>query len=166
MHRTATYKLSLDMTTACKEIFYDELQAIADAPGLVPAISLQTITPPMLRAMQARGGNPLGLSADDGPLLLADLNAQWDRPADDGRILQFSRNFVERTVQYARDHGLANGYLYQNYASQFQDVIAGYGAENKARLKSVAGRYDPTGVFQDLMPGYFKLDGPPAIWSQ
>jgi FAD/FMN-containing dehydrogenase len=45
-----------------------------------------------------------------------------------------------------------------NYASQFQDVVASYGKENQERLKRVARKYDPTGVFQRLVPGYFKLE--------
>ena len=37
--------------------------------------------------------------------------------------------------------------------------------ENQAKLKAVALRYDPNGVFQRLQPGYFKLDGAPATWD-
>ena len=57
--------------------------------------------------------------------------------------------------------GLANPYLYMNYASQFQDVVPSYGAANYAKLVATAKKYDPTGVFQTLEPGYFKLNGAP-----
>jgi hypothetical protein len=64
----------------------------------------------------------------------------------------------------AERRGRVNGYLYMNYASQFQDVIASYG-ESTEKLKSIARKYDPTGVFQRLQPGYFKLNGPPnTVW--
>jgi hypothetical protein len=46
-----------------------------------------------------------------------------------------------------------------NYASPCQDVVSSHGSANKQRLKSIAGEYDPTGVFQKLQPGYFKLEG-------
>lgn len=49
-----------------------------------------------------------------------------------------------------------------NHASKFQDPIASYGKENKARLQRIAAEYDPTGVYQTLQPGYFKLNGAPA----
>lgn len=57
-------------------------------------------------------------------------------------------------------------YVYMNYASQYQDVISSYGADNKAKLKSIASKYDPTAVFQRLQPGYFKLDRAPIPDSE
>jgi hypothetical protein len=53
-----------------------------------------------------------------------------------------------------------------NYASLDEDVIKGYGAANKQRLTSVAKKYDPTDVFQNLQPGYFKLNGPPVATTK
>lgn len=158
----ATYKLTNDMTTFVKDVFYNEIPSIANAAGLVPAATLQVITVPQLEAMQKNGGNPLGLSPSSGPLLLLNMNVQWLNQADDKRILEFNNRIIARTVAYAQQHGLAEDYLYMNYASQFQDVIASYGEVNKERLEDVSKKYDPTGVFQDLVPGYFKLDGPPS----
>ena len=45
-----------------------------------------------------------------------------------------------------------------NYASQDQDVFAGYGTNNKRKLKRIQREYDPEGVFARLQPGYFKLN--------
>ena len=61
----------------------------------------------------------------------------------------------------AKAKGKDTDYLYMNYASPYQDPIAGYGAANKAKLKAISKKYDPTGVFEILQPGYFKLDGAP-----
>ncbi|KAK6826153.1 FAD binding domain-containing protein [Apiospora arundinis] len=69
---------------------------------------------------------------------------------------------MKQIKQESRDLGVANDWVYMNYASQYQDVIASYGAENKAKLKRVAEEYDPRGVFQKLQPGYFKLDRAPV----
>ena len=49
-----------------------------------------------------------------------------------------------------------------NYGNKVQDVVAGYGAQNKAKLLSISKKYDPSGVFEKLQPGYFKLNGAPA----
>lgn len=62
----------------------------------------------------------------------------------------------------ARRRGLDNGYVYMNYASQYQDVISSYGDENKAKLKKIAVRYDPQQVYQGLQLGYFRLDRAPV----
>lgn len=158
----AAYKLSVEMMTYVKDVFYEELATVADAAGIVPAATLQVITVPQIEAMQKNGGNPLGLVPSDGPLLLNNMNVQWNDVADDQRILEFNKRVIERTTEWAREKGLAHEYLYMNYASQFQDVIGSYGAENKARLVQVGKKYDPTGVFQNLVPGGFKFDGAPV----
>jgi FAD/FMN-containing dehydrogenase len=53
--------------------------------------------------------------------------------------------------------GLHHRYIYQNYANISQDVFAGYGEENRDRLRKIQRKYDPEGVFSRLQPGYFKV---------
>jgi hypothetical protein len=157
-----TYKLNKAHVASVRDIFYEEIQPIIDAAGLVPAATLQVITQGQLAGMSKNGGNPLGLPASNGPYLLLNLNMMWTNAADDTRILQANQRIVDRTVALAQSMGLFEDYIYMNYASQFQDVIASYGATNKAKLKTIASKYDPSGVFQTLEPGYFKLNGPPV----
>ncbi|KAF1914540.1 hypothetical protein BDU57DRAFT_519588 [Ampelomyces quisqualis] len=158
---TWTVKLDESLATAAKDIFFEELPAIVDAEGILPAISLQVITEPILELMAQRGGNALGLSAQDGPLMSLLIACRWIQSADDGRINKFSDKVKNRVLAAAAAKGKASPYLYMNYASPWQDAVAGYGAANKAKLKSISKKYDPRGVFQKLQPGYFKLDGAP-----
>ncbi|KAJ9605215.1 hypothetical protein H2200_010605 [Cladophialophora chaetospira] len=158
----ATFKLDKTHVAAVRDIFFEEIQPIIDAAGIVPAATLQVITEGQLAGMAKNGGNPLGLPASNGPYLLLNLNMMWTNIADDTRILQANQRIIDRTVALAQSMGLYEDYIYMNYASQFQDVIASYGADNKAKLISIAAKYDPTGVFQTLEPGYFKLNGPPV----
>jgi FAD/FMN-containing dehydrogenase len=158
----STFQLSNEHLTFIKDVFYEELESIKDAAGLVPAATVQVITDGQLAGMARHGGNPLGLSQSNGPYLLLNLNTQWTNPSDDERILAANRRIIERSVAKANEMGIYEEYIYMNYASQFDDVIASYGAENKARLIEVSRKYDPTGVFQRLVPGYFKLEGPPV----
>jgi FAD/FMN-containing dehydrogenase len=44
-----------------------------------------------------------------------------------------------------------------NYAHPTQKVLQSYGEANLGRMRQVAARYDPNGVFQRLCPGGFKL---------
>jgi len=44
-----------------------------------------------------------------------------------------------------------------NDASRDQNPIAGYGAENVAKLKAVSEKYDPTQIFQVLQNDGFLL---------
>ncbi|KAF2111253.1 FAD binding domain-containing protein [Lophiotrema nucula] len=155
----ATFKLDQDFTSFIKDVFFEEIDGIVDAAALVPAATLQVITEPQLSHMSQNGGNPLGLSVEDGPLILLNLNMMWSHIADDERILLANSNIIKRTVAEAEARGLANQYIYMNYASQFQDVIGSYGKGNEERLRRVAGKYDPTSVFQRLQPGYFGFGG-------
>ena len=43
------------------------------------------------------------------------------------------------------------------YSGAGQEAIASYGADNVAKLRKIAKAYDPTGVFQRLVPGGQKL---------
>jgi hypothetical protein len=44
-----------------------------------------------------------------------------------------------------------------NYAAPWQDPIAGYGNEVRRRMQLASAKYDPMGVFQEQVPGGFKV---------
>ncbi|EUC41651.1 hypothetical protein COCMIDRAFT_29593 [Bipolaris oryzae ATCC 44560] len=156
-----TFKVDRDIFKTFIDIFFDMLPAIADAAGVLPVLSFQAITVPAMRKMQQNGGNPRGLNPDDGPICISNLAIMWTNAADNTRIMTFANSLMERLVAEADKKGLYSDFLYMNYASPYQDVIASYGAVNKQKLQDIAANYDPTGVFQTLQPGYFKLDGAP-----
>ncbi|KAF1847782.1 FAD-binding domain-containing protein [Cucurbitaria berberidis CBS 394.84] len=158
---TWTVKLDKEMATLAKDIFFEELPSIVNATNLIPAVSLQVLTEPLLEKTATKGGNTLGLDAKDGPLLLALVAIKWSNSADDDRINRFAARVKDRALAAATAQGKASPYLYMNYGSPYQNVVAGYGPENQARLKAISEKYDPTNVFERLQPGYFKLDGAP-----
>lgn len=49
------------------------------------------------------------------------------------------------------------GFRYLNYSDISQDPLSTYGEDNFKRMREVAMKYDPTGVFQTRVPGGFKL---------
>lgn len=112
--------------------------------------------------MAKNGGNPLGLSAEDGPFYIIQVACMWSNEKDDASIYKMISTVLTRIKAEAVARGVENDYVYMNYGSQFQDVIKSYGPDNKAKLKSIASKYDPRQVFQALQPGYFKLDRAPV----
>lgn len=158
---TWSNQLDKDVAAITKDIFFEELPAVVDAEGLIPALSLQVLTEPILEKTAANGGNPLGLDAKNGPIMNSLLAVQWKNRADDDRINKFAAKVMERALAVVKARGKTNQYLYMNYASPFQDVVASYGAGNKAKLKAISKKYDPQRVFEVLQPGFFKLDGAP-----
>ncbi|KAF7590773.1 hypothetical protein BBP40_002389 [Aspergillus hancockii] len=142
--------------------FFEVVPQVANISGANPVLLYQALTEPTLGNMTKSGGNALGLNASDGPLHLLHIACWWDNSADDNTIYGFIHNYLNMVNAEARKRGIAREYIYMNYASQFQDVISGYGADNKARLQKVATKHDPQGVYQTLQPGYFKLKGAPV----
>ena len=56
--------------------------------------------------------------------------------------------------------GSVNGLLNctpANYANPSQNVFGSYGKENVKKMRGLAAKYDPDGVFQYLCPGGFKV---------
>jgi FAD/FMN-containing dehydrogenase len=85
------------------------------------------------------------------------VSASWALPSDDATVLAAAQNIVTSINSTAHQLGLGHRYIYQNYASAAQNVFWGYGEENLEKLKAVRKKYDPSGVFEKLQPGYFKL---------
>ncbi|KAF1922609.1 FAD-binding domain-containing protein [Didymella exigua CBS 183.55] len=154
-----TFKLDRSLFSYLVNTFFELLPNIVSAENLLPTISIQLLTIPQLQQMQKHGGNALGISTADGPMFIMNLGTMWTSPADDARIFKFNNDIIARVREEASKKGLNNDYIYMNYASGYQAVISSYGDENQKRLKSVAEFYDPTRIFQELQPGYFKLDG-------
>ncbi|KAF9894028.1 hypothetical protein FE257_009000 [Aspergillus nanangensis] len=141
------------------EYFLSISPQVANISGINPVLIHQGITVPILKNMTKFGGNALGLDASKGPLHLMHVSTWWDNAADDDTVYQFVSSFADAVIAKAKSLGLYHEYIYMNYASQFQDVLPGYGAANLAKLQKIAAKYDPTGVYQKLQPGYFKLSG-------
>jgi hypothetical protein len=161
-----TVKADASLATVAKDIFYQELPAVANVAGANPVLLYQGITAPQIKAMQKNGGNPLGLAVADGPLYLIHVACWWNNAADDAAIYAFVTKVLNRIKAAATAIGKQNDYLYMNYAGLYEDVIKSYGADNKAKLKNIASKYDPQQVFQVLQPGYFKLDRAPVVDSR
>ena len=158
---TATFKLDTDFVTYLTNLFFSEIDPIKGALGVLPVLVLQVIPTSTIEQMQKNGGNPLGLKPSDGPLVLINLAFMWASPADDEAIYSTLGKITAEAIAEAKNRGVYNEFLYMNYASQFQDVVAGYGAENRERLQKISRKYDPHQVFEELQPGYFKLKGAP-----
>jgi FAD/FMN-containing dehydrogenase len=157
---TATPDLLLDIVPLFEE-HVTRLTATAAAQNTTVTLYLiyQAISSNIIEAMQVNGGNALGLKPEDGPVMIVQLTSTWTSPALDGVIEAGSKELIDKINALAASRGARskNGYIYMNYADKSQDVYAGYGQENLARLRSVAKAYDPQGKFRKLWRGYFKL---------
>jgi len=162
---THTSVMNLDFMTWLQETFFDIGPRIQnETSGVRPSLSFQSITTGEIEMMSKNGGNPLGLTNDlaKAPLLMMSQAWIWEDAQYDATVIGGMREFQQMAEAKAVEMGVNVDYRYMNYANEYQDVIASYGADNKQKLKDIAAKYDPTGVLQRLQPGYFKLDGAPV----
>lgn len=86
-------------------------------------------------------------------------NLAWKDPKDDGLFDSIGQSTIAQLTKYAKSINQDNEYIYLDYAYKTQNPLRSYGADNVALLRSASKKYDPTGVFQKLVPGGFKLAG-------
>ncbi|KAI9761159.1 MAG: hypothetical protein M4579_001206 [Chaenotheca gracillima] len=160
-YTTATYKNSAKLQDKIISIFVAEFEKVKDSitntTGLAPVVAFQPISTAISSHFSRNGGNALGVSPDDGPLMLVQYNWAWASTADDTRVTNAIESILAQAETAAQSMGLANDYVYLNYAAPNQKPFDGYGAANKNRLINIQKLLDPKGVFSILQPGYFKL---------
>jgi hypothetical protein len=150
-------KMDRSLLTFIIDTFYREEATVADVEKILLIMAIQPITTGALKAMQENGGNALGLDPSGGPYFVLNFNAAWNNAADEPKFHHVIATIIAQIKKEAGKRDLDNDFVYLNYASEFQDPIGGYGAENKARLQSISKKYDPAQVFQVLQPGGFKV---------
>lgn len=144
------------------DFYFQQLDTVTGKwEGFNPYSLFQIITRDSLVKGQRRGGNSIPLREDEGPYLNILLWYNWGNSADDDAVVQFMAKIMAAAKKEAKRRRVFVEYIYINYASQHQDVLKSYGEDKYERLKSVARQYDRTGVFQELMLGYFRFGGPP-----
>ncbi|KAI1909870.1 hypothetical protein LOZ53_006171 [Ophidiomyces ophidiicola] len=158
---TATYRNSAELQNYMVDIFMEEVKtiqgSISQPEGFLPAVAFQPVPKTVSSQFQKRGGNALGLSSSDGPLIVVNICFQWASAADDKPVLSAIRRLLDRTGEWASTRGLLHHFEYMNYAAPYQKPITSYGAENVRKLRRAQTMYDPRKVFEELQPGGFKL---------
>ncbi|RAH69245.1 FAD-binding oxidoreductase [Aspergillus aculeatinus CBS 121060] len=156
-----TYYSTLSMLNVTWQQWNSSLadSGIEQVSGLVWSLSLQPLPP----AIYARHNmaNSLGLTADrtdtSASLMIALLSVTWENEEDDAVVSKVAHEMIAGIEQAAQQAGAYHPFKYLNYANADQDPIASYGPASVAQLRQVARRVDPRGVFQDRVPGGFKL---------
>ncbi|KAK6851878.1 hypothetical protein PG995_012003 [Apiospora arundinis] len=120
--------------------------------------SLTDFSHTLCRSSNARsrpGGDVLGLSPHDGPLVSILLLLYWNKTEDDEPVLGTAKEILEAIDTDAAARGMSVPFKYLDYAFSFQDPIDKYGLENQTKLQEASRRYH--GMLQNGVPGGFKL---------
>jgi len=104
------------------------------------------------------GGNVLGLDDLKNNALLYTAGvgvASDDAPRE--KAHELVNKMCADLSDFAKSVGGDMDFVYLNYAGSEQDPLSSYGAANVEFMKEVAARYDPAGVFQNRVPGGYKI---------
>ncbi|KAI0391866.1 hypothetical protein F5Y17DRAFT_387803 [Xylariaceae sp. FL0594] len=128
--------------------------------------TFQLLTPAMIKAARASGGDPIGLYDPLGNGVLAVLyGGNWADAKDDETVYAFFQAMIDELDSRAKNAGLYYDLVYLNDAAptQTRDVFQKYSNGTALpRLRNIANKYDPDQVFQTLAPGGFKLVNAPV----
>ncbi|PQE17416.1 FAD linked oxidase N-terminal protein [Rutstroemia sp. NJR-2017a BVV2] len=126
--------------------------------SLNPQLITYSIPAATMKKSKARGGNALGLDVE-GHLVINLLALAWTDSALDNSAYTFADGFIADFKQAAESLEAFHPYIYINYANKGQDVFAGYGETNRARLTEIQKTVDPYGIFTSsgLWTGFFKV---------
>lgn len=127
----------------------------ANVPGLQVTLTYQPMAVSTVRHGKKMGGNVLGVKEEAQTWL--DITSSWSDAAYDETVIGSTTKLIADIEVMAKKRGLYYDYMFLNDAGEGQKIIESYGEANVKFLKVVAKKYDPTGVFQKLSKGGFKL---------
>lgn len=154
---TTSFKLGKQFMLDIHSLFANTVDSLKNVPGFTVSMVFQHVTKQLLQNSAAKGQNSLGVSPSDGPFVVCLLNAVHSSPADDTKIVKGMTSLRDSIGALAQKKGLGRRYRFMNYASKDQDAIEAYGPQNVKFLQGVSEKYDPSGFFQNRVPGGFKL---------
>lgn len=135
----------------------ETLSKVKDAEGFIFSFGFHPLTQSLLENSEKAGGNAMRILSSEGPLFVVLINPVWQLAEDDKRIFAEVDGLIKDLRRLAQEKGLLHRYIFTNYGYSNDDVMAGYGSENLARLRDTSQKYDPEGIFQKAVPGGFKL---------
>ncbi|KAL9119094.1 MAG: hypothetical protein Q9187_004351 [Circinaria calcarea] len=150
----ATYQLDVDLY---QQTFTEFLATsnLSSSPSADQSYTIQPIGKAVAEAGNARGGNPLGLSAM--PQTWFNSVAQYSSLADSAATQEAFTSLRTTMEQAVNAKDLLVPFIFQNDAGSSQNPLAGYGATNLAKLRAASQKYDAQQVFQRNQFGGFKL---------
>ncbi|KAI1857468.1 hypothetical protein JX265_011203 [Neoarthrinium moseri] len=103
-------------------------------------------------------GNALGVDpASKGVYLCWAEVVEWTGSEYDEAVMAWVQNTTAAINAATQAAGIFDPFNYMGDAAGFQEIYAGYGAENEAKLLDISRKYDPERVFQTRLPGGFKI---------
>ena len=157
LYFTTCFRLDVKTMLNARELWLQTVKTISDVESLSLALVFQPLTKGILAKSASLTGNSLGLTPDDGPLVIMLLNSVHKHTSDDEKVVAAVLGLIDKIDSSAAKEGKAARYRFTNYGYKTQQILEGYGQESLDNLRAVSKIYDPQGFFQKGVPGGFKL---------
>ncbi|KJZ70865.1 hypothetical protein HIM_09730 [Hirsutella minnesotensis 3608] len=150
--RTMTTKVSQELYVGVYKAWMDICKWLP--AGCVLHFTIQPMGHAGVRAGKVLGENIMGLESTPQCL----FTCEWPGEGGDDESAQKAVDAIaERVQRLAKERELLLPYLCMTFATASQKVLGSYGDDNLKRMRHVAAKYDPEGVFQELQHNGFLL---------
>ncbi|KAI4227676.1 MAG: hypothetical protein L6R36_002228 [Xanthoria steineri] len=160
LYATLTMTNNVTILNEMARIMSEEIEYYKNDPFLeYGSILLQPLPRLFTDRSVERGGNVLGLDRYEDDNILFQLDLAWNGTQFDERARGVADKVMGDLTTYLEGEKALKDFQYINYAFQDQDPLGGYGASALGKIKAASQKYDVGQVFQNLVPGGFKLAG-------
>ncbi|KAH8197069.1 hypothetical protein TruAng_008776 [Truncatella angustata] len=152
-----SFRNNVDVLKDVFNLYNASITKLSDVEGISLSLSFEPLMQLLAAKAKATGGNVLGVDPPAEGVVLTLLSLTFTDADDYSTLSKFSQKLLSDIIAAAKKRGASNSFIDMNHAGASQKVLASYGSDNYAFLKATAKKYDPSAVFQKLLPGGFKL---------
>jgi len=154
---TTSFRVDVQFMLDIHPLWLAAVAKVEAAPGLMFSLVFQPVTQGLITQSLTRGPNSLGLEVSDGPFVVCLINTVHANPSDDDLVSATVLDLLQLIDALAAARELGTKYRFLNYGYETQKILEGYGEASIEHLKAVSKKYDPSGFFQTMVPGGFKI---------
>ncbi|KAI1085294.1 FAD-binding domain-containing protein [Whalleya microplaca] len=157
---TVTFKLDSRIVQKAADAFehlIEELRKTIPDNDFTLSMVLQPLLASWTQHSTAQGGNMLGLERLRGNCVIMVGTVQVDTLELSKVASPVFKAMFDEIKSYSMSLDKHVEFCYANYCDGSQDPFRTYGEENLRKMKKVSAKHDPTGVFQNRVPGGFKI---------
>ena len=154
---TGTYGVSAELLNRIFDICNATLYDLDDMVSTAWVLAFEPL--PTVFVERGQWRDSLGTSTADGNGMILLLSPLWPPGGDVSNAAVHAKTveLLGKINDKARKMGLLKRFVYADYADGSQRPIQSYGAWSIGFLRRTARKYDPKGVFQQLVKGGFKV---------
>ncbi|KAJ2983270.1 hypothetical protein NQ176_g812 [Zarea fungicola] len=154
---TATFKPSLQLMLEMFDIMDKYFSAFTAPSGSVQwVVGFEPLVAGLIQPSRGVQANLFGLDSKNIGFILL-LSPTWSDAASTDAVQEAAREVLGLLETHAESRGLLQKFQYLNYAAPYQQPLESFGGNKLQFLRKVSSKYDSGRVFQDQVPGGFKL---------